>query len=464
MMLPRIAVLFAPLAIAVPDAGLLSAPPSPCPNRTSCSEAHVHDGVRAWRGPRRPPVLFWASYPVLPGETVIVAGAGFSRAPQVVVSPLSGGVASQTLSPVQISNGSVMVTLPKSLRLDAYNLSVDGSAPLQVNAPDLWWAMGDGGNYSTQGGWARIFGRGLSLEADHTAAAHGHTPRREAVAIAESIRAAAQRGDFSEVERLASAQVKHARQHARQHRLNTTLVLTPVSGGRSIVLPAPVSNLSAVSAHFPLPKSLATGEYFLSISNGAATGDLRAFRSAEADGCSHDTCYVRTLTVFAAGTTAFPGRRFDVSDFGCPGGAVHNCSDNGMGCAQPLNATDAVHRAIAAAGAAGGGTVFFGVGRWYVSGALLLPHNVLLKGAGMALSALYFAEDDQSSAPKAYFAAASHANRRHTVRYGVEDISVYVLSYYHNLFDISVDTDGNRSHMCPSSGFRNSTSYRGTRH
>eukprot|EP01050_Picozoa_sp_SAG11_P045006 SAG11_NODE_22194_length_410_cov_1.157556_1_plen_102_part_10 len=85
--------------------------------------------------------------------------------------------------------------------------------------------------------------------------------------------------------------------------------------------------------------------------------------------------------------------------------------------------------------------MFFDVGRWYVSGALLLPHNVLLKGTGMGLSAIYFAEDDQSSAPAAYFAPADH-NSRHTVRYGVEDISIYVLSYYRNLFDIGVDTDG----------------------
>ena len=85
----------------------------------------------------RAPVLFWASYPVLPGETVILAGANFGPAPQIVVTPLSGSAVRQ-LSPAQVSNDSVMVSLPASLPLDAFNISVDGSEPLQVNAPDLW--------------------------------------------------------------------------------------------------------------------------------------------------------------------------------------------------------------------------------------------------------------------------------------------------------------------------------------
>ena len=295
--------------------------------------------------------------------------------------------------------------------------------------------MGDGGNFSTPGGWARVLGRGLSLEADRAAAALGPEPRREAEATAEAIAAAARRGDFGEVERLATEQLEHARRQAQPRGLVTTLTLTPTSGGRGITLTAPVANLSAVSAHFPVPDSVHPGEYYVSVSNGAATGELRSFRSEGADGCSHDDCYVRTLTIRASSATAFPSKRFPVADFGCPGGAAHNCSASGMGCAQPSNATAAVHRAIAAAGAAGGGTVFFGVGRWYISGALLLPHNVLLKGSGMGLTGIYFAEDNQSSAPAAYFAPADH-NASHTVRYGVEDTSIYVLSYYRNIFDV----------------------------
>ena len=302
--------------------------------------------------------------------------------------------------------------------------------------------MGDGGNFSTPGGWARVFGRGLSLEADRTAAALGPEPRIEAEAIAVDIVAAARRGDFGEVERLAAKQVEHARHQAQRQGLTTTLTLTPIYGGSDIILTATASNVSAVSAHFAVPDSVPAGDYFVAVSNGAATGELRSFLS-EGDpwGCSYDACYVRTLTVRVASAKSFPSKLFRVSDFGCSGGATHNCSASGMGCAQPTNATAAVHRAIAHAGAAGGGTVFFDIGRWYVSGPLLLPHNVLLKGSGMGLSAIYFAEDDQTSAPPAYFAPAGH-NGSHMVRYGVEDLSVYVLSYYRNLFDIGVDTDG----------------------
>lgn len=147
------------------------------------------------------------------------------------------------------------------------------------------------------------------------------------------------------------------------------MVLTPTGpSGEVITLTAPISNLSTVSAYFPVPPSVPPGEYMVSVSNGAASSQLRSFRNAGADGCRGDSCYVRSIRVRPAAATAFPTRRFAVSDYGCTGGATHNCTTNGMGCAIPVNATAAVHRAIAAAGEAGGGTVFFDVGRWYIRG------------------------------------------------------------------------------------------------
>eukprot|EP01043_Picozoa_sp_COSAG02_P085783 COSAG02_NODE_23363_length_721_cov_0.802251_1_plen_149_part_00 len=139
--------------------------------------------------------------------------------------------------------------------------------------------MGDGGNYSTPGGWARVFGRGLSLEADRTAAALGPEPRRKAEGIALDIVAAARRGDFGEVERLASKQMEHARHQAQPRGLATTMTLTPMSGGSDITLTASASNLSAVSAHFPVPDSVPAGDYFVTVSNGATIGELRSFLS-----------------------------------------------------------------------------------------------------------------------------------------------------------------------------------------
>ena len=112
--------------------------------------------------------------------------------------------------------------------------------------------------------------------------------------------------------------------------------------------------------------------------------------------------------------------------------------------------------AIKAAGDNGGGTVFFGPGRWYVDGPLLLPHAVLLKGARMDLTAIYFSQATSQSSPGNATAPASlittdqpvcmeHcADKPHAPRFGVEDLAIYVLSYYNNVIDIRNDTVGVR--------------------
>ena len=54
---------------------------------------------------------------------------------------------------------------------------------------------------------------------------------------------------------------------------------------------------------------------------------------------------------------------------------------------------------IAAAGAMGGGIVQLPAGRWYLDTNLILPHNVVLKGAGMGQTGIYFAFANATSAP-----------------------------------------------------------------
>ena len=68
-----------------------------------------------------------------------------------------------------------------------------------------------------------------------------------------------------------------------------------------------------------------------------------------------------------------------------------DCQNNGIPYNCPKNCSAAVQAAIDAAGAAGGGVVTLGIGRWYHDGPLLLPNNVRLKGAGMDRTAIYFA-------------------------------------------------------------------------
>ena len=113
---------------------------------------------------------------------------------------------------------------------------------------------------------------------------------------------------------------------------------------------------------------------------------------------------------------AWPTKVFAAADYGCTGGFFKgrtgkaaggrdgsvglDCADNGIPYNCPKNCSGAVQAAIDAAGAAGGGVVKLGLGRWYLDGPLLLPDSVALKGAGMdRTAAVYFAFRNASNTP-----------------------------------------------------------------
>jgi hypothetical protein len=54
-------------------------------------------------------------------------------------------------------------------------------------------------------------------------------------------------------------------------------------------------------------------------------------------------------------------------------------------------------------GAAGGGVVQFGLGRYYLQAPFALPNNVRLVGAGMGKTALYFSANNKHDAPMNFF-------------------------------------------------------------
>jgi polygalacturonase len=80
-----------------------------------------------------------------------------------------------------------------------------------------------------------------------------------------------------------------------------------------------------------------------------------------------------------------------------------------------------VQAAIDAAGAAGGGVVTLGVGRWYLDGPLLLPDNVRLKGAGMDRTAIYFGFRNASNTPSTMIGAVH--GKESTCTYGYLSVS-----------------------------------------
>ena len=356
-----------------------------------------------------PPVLFWSNSPVVPGETLLLAKAGACPLPcMVTLSPVGGasddGFAPDSvfLTPAQVNNASIMVLLPTGLPLGAYSVTAAGSAPMIVNAPELWWTNGDAGNTSTPGGWLRVFGNGISLAGNTSSAPYDDTSLRiRAKARAEAMRLAAMRGDFAEITVLAAEQLAEA-QSAVQRSASVNrpyLVLTDAVSGK-LIAPITAHNFSTVEAMFLLPANtgIDVGEYSVKVSNGYATTGLNAFISPERP-------HQRTITVVSQASVRFDPTRFVVSDYnGCTGGVGSHNTTTPPG--KPINCSAALKAALHAAGANGGGTVFFGPGRWFVDSPVLLPHGVLLKGAGMGLTTIFLSEHNISTAPPAEIATA----------------------------------------------------------
>ena len=377
------------------------------------------------------PTLFWSS-DAAPGETLLVGKSGPCRAPcAVVVKSTGSNEAIATLAPSQVNNASIMVALPASLPLGAYSVTAGGSVPLTINAPDLWWVHGDAGNTSSSSGWLRVFGRSLTLGApDDTAR------RLAALAAAEEMAKAARRGDLAAVSRIGAEQ---AAATAAAVAKSPTLLLSNAATDEALA-PIAAANASSVEATF-LFAAVPPGTYNVKLSNGYATSALDSFVSPQDP-------HVRSLTVVSSASVAFAEKVFAVADYGCAGGVNRT--------AAAVNCSAAVYAAIAAAGAsAGGGTVLFGIGRWYLDGPLLLPQGVLLKGVRMDLTSLYFNQNtcqpgstamdnntcvgkgngSANTAPLSLIAAAAGASR-----FGAEDLAIYVLSYYQNVVDIGPET------------------------
>ena len=117
-----------------------------------------------------------------------------------------------------------------------------------------------------------------------------------------------------------------------------------------------------------------------------------------------------------------------------------NCSQAGAPYVCPKNCSQAVDAAISAAGAAGGGVVTLGTGRWYLDGPLLLPDNVILRGAGMDRTAIYFGFRSAATSPSTMIGAENTTAAG--MRFGVEDLALYVVSHFTSIIDITPNTDG----------------------
>jgi len=133
------------------------------------------------------PVPFWASSPVLPDDTVLVTGGRILTSTVAQLDLLGNGAAGSpslptlssaawgTVQPGTATNRSVHVGIPADWRLGIYALRLvngtDVGPSILVNAPDPWYAMGDGGCEASPGGTLYVAGHCLAYSNQTTTVA-----------------------------------------------------------------------------------------------------------------------------------------------------------------------------------------------------------------------------------------------------------------------------------------------------
>ena len=383
-----------------------------------------------------PPVVSWVSAPLQPNETAIVLGGGFEASAAVRLSTTSATPVTSVVIqavPGQTTSGSLKFIVPADFPFDAWELEVfnnvtgDASAPWILNAAQPWWVQGDCGDTATPGGWLRVFGTSIAVLPPSVTAlrARIHQIRDSMSSLATAV--ADVTADDSAFARSAAELLELRARLAAEEQPATVLRLTPVTGGAPVDITATASNASTWSAYFPLPAGLPTGSYNVSVSNshGGTTAGWTPLDSFVSQAQPH------VASVVVAPPRSWPGAsRFTVATRSLP-------------CRQPCNSSDdAVAAALAAAAASGGGTVYFPRGQYFLTRAIIVPPSTVLAGERMDLVALYFAEATNTTAPPAYFSAAVAPNSTSTVSWGVQDLTVYVSAFHHNIFDAGNTTDG----------------------
>lgn len=162
------------------------------------------------------------------------------------------------------------------------------------------------------------------------------------------------------------------------------LALEPEAGGARVTLPAGAGDLWRGS--FRLPDTLPVGDYRLRLSNG--------------DGGDDDFVDAGRIHVVAATVETRPS--FNVRDYGAIGDGV-------------VNSAFAIKAAVDAAQQAGGGTVYLPRGRYLMTGMLILPPGVSLKGERTDIVNLVW--QDAENPPEALIAG--------TTNFSIEDLTIY---------------------------------------
>jgi hypothetical protein len=144
------------------------------------------------------PTIVWASSPVRPDETVVIAGDSFTASDVTTVvelaplentppgeppagpgpEPAAAPIPAASWQPQPLLRGdaeSIAAVVPAAWPQGLWACRVKRgdavSSPVGLNAPVAWWMQGDAGETATPGGTVRVFGHSLSFQASAKPAA-----------------------------------------------------------------------------------------------------------------------------------------------------------------------------------------------------------------------------------------------------------------------------------------------------
>lgn len=292
---------------------------------------------------------FWESSPVLPNQTVLVQGGGFSTDMDAYVGRLKdsdpgkpGGSlpASMDWEKVQVLQAkdySFKFIIPAAFKPGIYAYKIGDQKSIDpnriINLPEVWWFQGEQNKAASAGETIRIFG--VSLDIDN----------RAQVAL--------------------------------------------VKDGQTTQLPINSANQWAVSA--TIPEQTASGEYELFVHNGSGGKG----------------CWVSGGNLRIADPAKWPDKVFNVLDFGADASASESMSYGVALMPDKKDSTAAVKRALQAARENGGGVVYFPTGQYLVTNMLEVPKYTTIKGDGANSSAIEWPMNTENT-PNALIRGTSH--------------------------------------------------------